>query len=212
MISDVIHLVAGQTFSGTGKTIHAHGSVSIMGSSCTIYANNSNITGSSLIINGDGNTITGSSNKIYGNNNNITGSSNIENGILKTTGPPRAASMYSVFNQFSALCESSHFEGKQSPLIGTLNHYGGTVNYQSSSPSVEVKTVITPTRPSEEELKNDEEADGGEDSCVICFERKRKCVIRPCKHFSLCVTCSRKKLDECPICRVKITSIESLFT
>lgn len=211
MITNEIHLIAGQTFCGCDKIIHAHGPVNISGSSCVIYADNSDISGSSLVIRGNRNRICGSSNRIYGKDNIITGSSNVENGVEKKM-VSHPVSMNSVFSQFNVL-SNSHFEGKQLPLIGTLNQYGGTVNYQSSSRPVEVKTVITPTRPSEEELKNDEEADGGgEDSCVICFERKRKCVIRPCKHFSLCVTCSRKKLDECPICRVKITSIESLFT
>lgn len=68
--------------------------------------------------------------------------------------------------------------------------------------------------PKKQELKYDEvigENENGDNVCVICLERKRQCVIRPCKHFSLCVTCSTDKLGSCPVCRVKITSIERVF-
>jgi E3 ubiquitin-protein ligase XIAP/baculoviral IAP repeat-containing protein 2/3 len=48
----------------------------------------------------------------------------------------------------------------------------------------------------------------GEDAwtrCVVCFERSREVVLRPCNHACVCVDC-RRKLGRCPICRNRIES------
>lgn len=68
------------------------------------------------------------------------------------------------------------------------------------------------------EIKNEPCATKDEKPCQICFERSRKCIIFPCKHSGLCVTCSRDmehKIKEgnqvCPFCREKVDNIISFF-
>ena len=73
--------------------------------------------------------------------------------------------------------------------------------------------VSMPNFPGKEECQYDELAAEGDDgnTCVICMERKRKCVARPCKHFSFCITCVTKELKTCPVCREPITGMERLY-
>lgn len=49
--------------------------------------------------------------------------------------------------------------------------------------------------------------------CAVCFERikfNKGCVIIPCAHQDLCITCA-KPLKNCPICRAEIHKRERLY-
>lgn len=47
--------------------------------------------------------------------------------------------------------------------------------------------------------------DDEENLCIICCERNRSILPKPCLHLSCCKTCFRSlKKKECPICRIKI--------
>lgn len=48
-------------------------------------------------------------------------------------------------------------------------------------------------------------------ACVICLENRRNCLVRPCRHLSLCVTCSLETHKACPVCRASINGIERVF-
>jgi hypothetical protein len=48
-------------------------------------------------------------------------------------------------------------------------------------------------------------------ACVICLENKKNCLIRPCLHLSLCVSCSLDTHKVCPVCRSIINGIERVF-
>lgn len=94
------------------------------------------------------------------------------------------------------------------------NRGASCIMIQAANPKPALSTITAPSFPTADELRYDEEAAEEEDDaniCVICLARKRKCVIRPCKHFSLCVACSKNTLDKCPVCRKEITAIERLF-
>lgn len=69
--------------------------------------------------------------------------------------------------------------------------------------------------PRKEERQYDEKVKEGDDdpssACIICLENKRVCVIRPCKHLCLCISCAAFELDQCPQCRRIITAIERLY-
>jgi predicted RNA-binding protein with RPS1 domain len=39
--------------------------------------------------------------------------------------------------------------------------------------------------------------------CCICFVKRRKTLLMPCKHLALCKECSRK-ISECPMCRSRV--------
>ena len=50
--------------------------------------------------------------------------------------------------------------------------------------------------------------------CVVCFERKRRVVCKPCRHFALCVECARRTWDSsgrCPCCRAELDGFSSVF-
>jgi hypothetical protein len=56
--------------------------------------------------------------------------------------------------------------------------------------------------------------DGGSLSCVVCFERKRRVVCKPCRHFALCLECARRTWDtsgRCPCCRAELDGFSSVF-
>jgi hypothetical protein len=79
----------------------------------------------------------------------------------------------------------------------------------------------------EEDLKFDEPLEAGSNAqhCVICMERARKCIMKKCNHYSLCLRCAfdmvekykseRKAGQEwdlkCPMCRKTTTSIEIVY-
>ena len=50
--------------------------------------------------------------------------------------------------------------------------------------------------------------------CVVCFERKRRVVCNPCRHFALCVECARRTWDangRCPCCRADLDGFSKVF-
>ena len=46
-------------------------------------------------------------------------------------------------------------------------------------------------------------------TCVVCFERPREVVLRPCNHACVCAVC-RRNLGGCPICRGRIEETVTL--
>ena len=42
------------------------------------------------------------------------------------------------------------------------------------------------------------------ETCVVCLDKKINTTFIPCGHRKVCMTCA-EKLDNCPICREKIT-------
>ena len=47
--------------------------------------------------------------------------------------------------------------------------------------------------------------------CVICMERKRQYLLRPCNHYCVCNTCKSTLQNKCPLCRKLIRSYEKIF-
>lgn len=48
------------------------------------------------------------------------------------------------------------------------------------------------------------------DCCAICMKEKRNVVFLPCRHCVTCTKCS-KLVEECPICREKISQSMNIF-
>ncbi len=46
--------------------------------------------------------------------------------------------------------------------------------------------------------------------CVVCFERKREVLLKPCKHYCICRSCL-PKLHCCPVCKQRISSSEKIY-
>lgn len=49
-------------------------------------------------------------------------------------------------------------------------------------------------------------------SCVVCLERPKQVLIRPCKHICLCTVCSTVQVwHQCPICRESVATLEEVY-
>ena len=46
--------------------------------------------------------------------------------------------------------------------------------------------------------------------CVICLDKTRELLLKPCNHYCLCATCS-KGLRDCPVCKKRIQRTEKIF-
>lgn len=46
--------------------------------------------------------------------------------------------------------------------------------------------------------------------CVVCLDRSREMMIRPCNHYCICEECS-KHLNRCPICTKHFSRMEKVF-
>ena len=57
----------------------------------------------------------------------------------------------------------------------------------------------------------DEEEEGINTECVICYSETRKVVLRPCQHMCACISCAQTLLQQkkqCPICRTIVQKID----
>lgn len=112
--------------------------------------------------------------------------------------------------------QSMHREHNQGRTIDNLQQQVDFLRRIQIKPAIQIDLTKPPAFPSKEEAAHDEEVDMDADSaiiCVVCMERKRKCIIQPCRHLSLCITCSAtQKHDKCPVCRVPVASIERIYT
>jgi hypothetical protein len=53
-------------------------------------------------------------------------------------------------------------------------------------------------------------ARGIEEECVVCLERPANTALAECGHVCTCFKCA-KQLDECPLCRQKLTRLLQLY-
>ncbi|KAK9056711.1 hypothetical protein SSX86_024073 [Deinandra increscens subsp. villosa] len=63
----------------------------------------------------------------------------------------------------------------------------------------------------EKELNYNSHSDANSHVCKVCFESPTTTMLLPCRHFSLCKSCS-VACSECPICRTKIADRIFAFT
>lgn len=52
---------------------------------------------------------------------------------------------------------------------------------------------------------------GNDILCVICMERKRQYLLRPCNHYCVCNTCKSTLQNKCPLCRRVIQNYEKIY-
>lgn len=206
----------GDIVTGNFNVIRCTGVVTVTGSHNKIYSNNSSIYGNHNKVFGAWNVITGSHNKARGQCNNCIGSFNktIEDGVVRAVRDTRHVA-YMPRND--TVTSSVHHGTTTIRTSETPSHHISNITSDKGScltimfkPTV----VSSPKFPATEDLRHDEEVAADESettTCVICMERKRKCLVRPCNHFSLCIACSKSTLEQCPVCRTKITSIERAF-
>ena len=56
-----------------------------------------------------------------------------------------------------------------------------------------------------------QQVSGDDIMCVICMERKRQFLLRPCNHYCVCNTCKSTLQNKCPLCRKLIRSYEKIY-
>eukprot|EP01117_Protostelium_nocturnum_P011409 TRINITY_DN4139_c0_g1_i2.p1 TRINITY_DN4139_c0_g1~~TRINITY_DN4139_c0_g1_i2.p1 ORF type:complete len:260 (-),score=70.88 TRINITY_DN4139_c0_g1_i2:38-817(-) len=85
------------------------------------------------------------------------------------------------------------------------------------SPNKQVEIQIERAKPSApllHEVEQDKRRED-DDDCMVCFEKKRDCVLVPCGHLGFCYFCAdgihKSKTPECPLCRTKINIIVKTF-
>lgn len=54
------------------------------------------------------------------------------------------------------------------------------------------------------EKVGDEAVDSSVITCVVCIENRKSTLLMPCKHLCVCSECA-KQVDNCPMCRKKVT-------
>ena len=217
---------AGDTIMGNHNQIKFSRTIKVMGNHNTIYCDNSKIYGNHNRVFGDCNMLYGNHNKTEGRNNDCIGSFNncSTSGSTRTGKPTTNTKYFANFVMHSGDNAVNYFDGVYVPSTTGIcmtgkpdytNSFIGSIGNGSSTTitTKNTKSEPVPVFPTTEDLDYDEDAAEGDEAntCIVCLERKRKCVIRPCKHFSLCVACSKKTLEKCPVCRTKITAIERLF-
>eukprot|EP01118_Nematostelium_gracile_P011348 TRINITY_DN4009_c0_g1_i1.p1 TRINITY_DN4009_c0_g1~~TRINITY_DN4009_c0_g1_i1.p1 ORF type:complete len:219 (+),score=30.27 TRINITY_DN4009_c0_g1_i1:40-696(+) len=47
--------------------------------------------------------------------------------------------------------------------------------------------------------------------CIVCFQNPKEMVTTPCGHLSLCRSCSKLRLNYCPMCRRNVDSIIKVY-
>lgn len=53
--------------------------------------------------------------------------------------------------------------------------------------------------------------EGDEALCVVCGNKKRQLMLKPCNHYCVCNSCRRTLGDECPVCRKHVDKYEKLI-
>ena len=68
---------------------------------------------------------------------------------------------------------------------------------------ISLRVAETPQQPQEEFSSR----------CVVCLERPKELMVRPCKHLCLCKACSRMNVwQHCPVCRGPVHEQEVVYT
>eukprot|EP01012_Entosiphon_sulcatum_P000238 TRINITY_DN10037_c0_g1_i1.p2 TRINITY_DN10037_c0_g1~~TRINITY_DN10037_c0_g1_i1.p2 ORF type:complete len:380 (+),score=31.83 TRINITY_DN10037_c0_g1_i1:1829-2968(+) len=92
--------------------------------------------------------------------------------------------------------------------LNAYNHDQGRVP-RSSALNARGVTYHYPVPAEEEELTSDQVEVKKE--CTICMMREVRTVILPCFHNILCVTCARKRMESCPMCRTPIQEVKRVY-
>ena len=67
-----------------------------------------------------------------------------------------------------------------------------------------IRPIVIPSR-NLEELQDESTTNNQLLRCVVCMERPRSILFRPCNHLSTCRTCSyNSNISSCPVCRIQI--------
>ena len=164
--------------------------------------------GSNIIFNGNNTTIVGSNAKVTGNGNIVTGSNARVNGNGNTVTGSNATIMG----------DNNRGTGSNAILYGRNNTWTGSncKNYGVKTKYVEGPII--------NDIAHDVEAKEGADICCVCLTNRPICIVLPCAHACMCVSCARtvcfsgedaapreRGSVKCPKCRNVVKQVKRIY-
>lgn len=201
--------------------------VDIIGNSNVINGNDNNVYGNSNAISGCRNTIYGNSNAVRGSFNCVKGDSNMIVGSYnKYSGSGNSCSSLGWGNE--EVVSGETFPGDVITWVPPYPRASAdrTRETVESTPQTTILSTTEGTSnryPGESETRMDEQVEGEDNlgtACVVCWERKRRCMAQPCNHLNMCATCTREicqlaekdnKKPLCPTCKTPIDQSVIVF-
>ncbi|XP_071736749.1 kinesin-like protein KIN-7D, mitochondrial [Rutidosis leptorrhynchoides] len=112
--------------------------------------------------------------------------------------------------------DQSKVENGDSNNLGVKERQGSDVSQTVAHYVTKEEPLVARLKARMQEMKEKEvnyvgNGDANSHVCKVCFESPTAAMLLPCRHFSLCKSCSLA-CSECPICRTKITDRIFAFT
>lgn len=167
--------------------------------SSVLYLSEQTITISDRTIRGHSNTIRGSNNHVTGNNNRVIGRNNLVLGEQCVT-----EGKGNIVVQSQSSRKRRRLRSRRRRVFVLPMHRPVALGFAKRRPSRAFAKIL------EEEGTP---VSGDEDGCIICFERRKDVLFRPCRHIRTCAPCAREKLkeDRCPECNQLIRDAEIVY-
>lgn len=87
--------------------------------------------------------------------------------------------------------------------VGQASSAGGNTSFRDDDA---VQTLI-------QQLEGQLAKEKEDKLCVVCLDKPRNVMLRPCNHYCVCETCVRQLLTrKCPICQKRFSSSEKIFS
>lgn len=171
----------------------------ILATNCKIYGDRNRVMGSFNDVVGNKCKIVGDENGITGNENRIKGQRFMVRGHNNSI-----KGLYGVVDG-----NNNDIVGDFMDVFGSGNKINGLCCTLNEEPYYPKK------HPGIEEIEFDKEPPNNGPTCVICYVNTPCCVILPCMHLCVCISCSvelaKDNKWECPICKEEIDAIRRVF-
>lgn len=162
-----------------------------------IVGRRSTIVGDCNRIDGYKNRCLGSRNEVIGLHGIVIGDNNLVTGDFMVV---RGDRNLVTGNNCSVIGDFNIVEGKNCTATGFHNRLNDAYMHETQLPTD----------------CEDEKAEDGDATCIICTDNKALCMLLPCGHMKLCLTCVKELLKQesplCPDCRAEIISVHRVYT
>lgn len=82
-------------------------------------------------------------------------------------------------------------------------YYQHVKNFQEASKPVNPPSQTPPSEPPQ--------PPGGTNQCIVCMDAPMQVILIPCHHICVCQACSTHLNSKCPVCRMDIQKVETVF-
>jgi hypothetical protein len=118
-----------------------------------------------------------------------------------------------ICKEIKNMCE----KGATSATHSVIKFHPGVVDFFREEGFYVAPKTVTMFAPlpltKKREVSEDEDVVEGDDPtliCAICLAKRRRCLVQPCNHFCLCMSCS-SNVEQCPLCRCDIDDVVRVF-